>query len=308
MNLEGMKESAITTPQAPATIISPIRSLLVAADLSRASRNAVRYGIDIARQSGAKLQLVHVVSPLRYSFGGVEVIQEATQTATRGIDDFEIRLACIGKLKGVSSRFWVREGDVASEIEALADKEHVDLIVVGTNCPTGISYLVRGSVGERIFRSMTLPVLTVNVNTSRPGLNKNIRHILVTTDFGSASVAALSHAVSLATQFGASLTVLYVYDSKPQRQLRCEASLVECSLQRLREMPLSGNVDSLDIRFVVQTGDVVDAILHTARAQSASIIVMGLTRARLLARLAHAQSIAYRVVCGAQCPVLSVRT
>lgn len=285
----------------------PIRSILVAADLSRASRNAVRHGIDIARQTRAKLQVVHVLSPLRYSFGGAELIQHATQIATRGIDDFEIRLACSGALKGIHSRFSVIEGEVATEIQALAAKEDVDLIVVGTNCPRGISYLVRGSVGERIFRSATCPVLTVNVNTSRPGLNKNIRHILFATDFGSGSVNALPHVVSLATQFGAGVTVLHVVDGESERRVRGEPLPVEASLQRLRDMPFPQRAARPEIRFTAQSGNVAEVIVRTARTQPASLIVMGLTRTRLLARAAHPASIAYRVVCDASCPVLTFR-
>ncbi len=41
----------------------------------------------------------------------------------------------------------------------------------------------------------------------------SIRKILVPTDFGPASEAALSHAIDLATAFGAGITLLHVYES-----------------------------------------------------------------------------------------------
>lgn len=300
-------ESAIASSRVRTTMTTPIRSILVAADLSRASRIAVRYGIDLARQYGAKLHVVHVLSSLRYSFGGAELIAEATQIATRRIDDLEIKLACSGALKEVRSRFFVREGEVGTEIEEFARHEDVDLIIVGTNCRRGISYLVRGSVGERIFRATKSPVLTVNVNASRPGIKQKIRHILFATDFRRGSIAAIPNAVSLAEQFGARLTVLHVLPNGAERRILRESSLMEASLQSLRDLPFPDSVNRSDIGFSVQTGDVADVILRTARIQSESVIVMGLTRTRFVARAVHPPSIAYRIVCDAPCPVLTVR-
>ncbi len=300
-------ESALASSRVRTMMTPPIRSILVAADLSRASRIAVHYGIDLARQYGAKLHVVHVLSSLRYSFGGAELIAEAAQIATRRIDDLEIKLACCGVLKGVRSRFFVREGDVGTEIEEFARHEDVDLTIVGTNCRRGIAYLVRGSVGERIFRATKCPVLTLNVNASRPGLKKNIQHVLFATDFRRGSIGAFPYAVSLSEQFGAHLTVLHVVRNRAERRARRESKPIEASLQRLRDLTSTHSVHGSDIGFSVQSGDVADLILRTARLQPASVIVMGITRARLLPTAVNPPSIAYRVVCDAPCPVLTVR-
>ncbi len=291
------------------SIFSPkhlsVRSVLVATDLSLNSHGAVLHGIEIAREYDATLHFVHVVSALGYTFGGPEVIDRATQVACRGIHDLETRLASSGALDGVRCLFWVRQGEVATEVEELARQEGVDLIVIGTNCPLGLSHVALGS-GERIFRWTKRPVLTVNTNLNRRLFDTNrIQHVLFATNFGEASTKALHYAVSLSAEFSAPLTALHVVENHSDSL--SPSDLVEASLRRLRNIQLPESADPLDVRFAVETGNVAEVILHSARLNSATVIVMGLNRAKLLASSGHGPSIAHSIVSGARCPILTVR-
>lgn len=280
-----------------------VRSVLVATDLSPACQGAALHGIEIAREYGATLHFVHVVSALGYTFGGPEVIDRATQVACRGVHDLETRLASSGALEGIRCMFWVRQGEVATEVEELARQENVDLIVLGTNCPHGLSHLALGC-GERIFRWTKRPVLTVNTNTLRRPLNSDgVQHVLFATDFGEASTKALHYAASLSTQFRAPLTALHVVETRPETH---PPDLVEAH-RRLRNMPLPESLGPLDIRFCVEAGDVADVILHSAKLNSATLVVMGLNRTKLAASSGHGPSIAHSVVSGTHCPILTVR-
>ncbi len=298
---------AATNSVAWDTETQPIRSILVATDLSSSSHTAVVHGIEIARKYDAMLHFVHVVSALGYTFGGREVMHRATQVACRSILDLETKLGSSGVLEKVRSLFWVRQGEVATEVEELARQENADLIVVGTNCPRGLSHLVLGS-GERIFRWTERPVLTVNANISRrPFAGNGVQHVLFATDFSEASTKALHYAASLSSQFSAPLTALHVVENHPKIRPLSETDWIEASLRRLRNMPFPERSSPLDVRFAVQTGDVADVILRAAKLNPATVIVMGLNRAKLIASAAHSRSIAHSVVSGAQCPILTVR-
>jgi nucleotide-binding universal stress UspA family protein len=55
----------------------------------------------------------------------------------------------------------VGHGDAAGEIVLIAEKEHVDLIVIATHGWTGLRHLVFGSVAEKVVRLAPCPVLTI---------------------------------------------------------------------------------------------------------------------------------------------------
>jgi nucleotide-binding universal stress UspA family protein len=285
----------------------PIRSILVATELAASSNKPAQHAIEIAGKYGATLHFLYVVSSLGYMLCGPEVAEQARQIASRDMDGFHTQLVCRGALKKVEGRFSVRPGDIAEQIEEFAREEHVDLVVVGTDCAEGFSRLVFGSAGERIFRSIESPVLTVNVKAKRPVLNtKGVDHILFATDFGSGSMLAFSYALSIAVQFKATLAMLHVISPRNRKQISNSKLLFHDSLQRLQALPLpEGSVETLPL---VECGDVSERILQTADALSADLIVMGLKRSRypgLAARLPG--SLAHRIIRDAQCPVLTVR-
>src|SRR6185369_3731436 len=298
------KNSAVPTRTTQA-----IRSILVATDLSPSSRNTVRYAIEIARQYDATLHFLYVVSSLGYTLCGPDVVEQARQLAWRDMDDLETKLVCSGALKGVRPRFSVGQGDIAEKIEDYARTEDIDLIVVGTHCRGGFSRLVLGSLQERILRRTQHPVLTVNDKVTAPELNTNdIDHVLFATDLGAGARLGLSYAASIADQFGATLSMLHVISPfEPGReQVRPAESPIRASLQRLRA--LSDYAGNIEIFHHVETGEIAESIVRTARAACAKLIVMGLnTATRIAMAVRFSDSVAHRVMCDARCQVLTIR-
>jgi nucleotide-binding universal stress UspA family protein len=62
---------------------------------------------------------------------------------------------------GVDAQLHLRPGHPVTEIVAMAEELHVDLIVMGTRGRTGLAHLVLGSVAERVTRTAPCPVMTV---------------------------------------------------------------------------------------------------------------------------------------------------
>lgn len=143
-----------------------IKKILVAIDFSKLSYEALEYGIDLARDLGAKLSVLYVVEPLE--FAGVDVLG-GTPIATQSIVDEHLKQARAElervkarKLAGLEgSSTAVRMGRPAEEIVAAGGKGKANLIVLGTHGRSGLSHLLMGSVSERVVRHAQCPVVVV---------------------------------------------------------------------------------------------------------------------------------------------------
>jgi len=64
---------------------------------------------------------------------------------------------------GVSVKTQVAVGEAVWEICRLAEREHADLIIMGSHGRTGLSHVVLGSVAERVVRHAPCPVLVARM-------------------------------------------------------------------------------------------------------------------------------------------------
>ena len=144
-----------------------ITRILVPTDFSPASDAAFDYALVIASRFGASLHLLHVLDdPLvvgqtwgsEVYIGSLPTMRESLSQAAAA------KLAHVvaqAEAKGIAARSDVRVGRPAEMIRDAAEKEAVDLIVMGTHGRTGMAHLVMGSVAERMLRDAPCPVLTV---------------------------------------------------------------------------------------------------------------------------------------------------
>lgn len=61
--------------------------------------------------------------------------------------------------KGTKAHCIVRNGDPAYEITKSADRNHTDLIVVGTHGRSGLPHLMFDSINDRVIRHTLVPVV-----------------------------------------------------------------------------------------------------------------------------------------------------
>ena len=110
------------------------RHILVPTDFSTAARRAVRYARPLAMRCGARLTLLHVVSPWRYEadYGYGPVIRQRTDQQQLTLA--ARRLRSVGQVAGGGAfpgERLVRCGDAATEILRAARELKTDLIVMG---------------------------------------------------------------------------------------------------------------------------------------------------------------------------------
>jgi nucleotide-binding universal stress UspA family protein len=299
-----------------------LKSVLVAYDFSEASHKPLRHALAIARHYGARFYLAHAVSSLGYTIAGAEASGLAFERTQRDAQQLEQELLQSGALAGLHYEFILREGDVWEQLESVIKQKQVEMVVVGTHGRKNLGKLLLGSVAEQIFRHADCYVVTVGPGSEEDSLIEragSVQPFLFATDFGPASVHALPHAISFANHFGAKLVVLHVLPTVPLpegfhwsttagdiRQLRDHARLA--SLQRLDELLSQHPPAAIQPEFRVDFGMPTEKILHAAHAIKADAIIMGLHRSAHIDTASHMPwTTAYQVVCGAHCPVLTIR-
>jgi nucleotide-binding universal stress UspA family protein len=72
--------------------------------------------------------------------------------------------------EGVSFEVVTKSGREAEEILGFANKEQVDLIVMGTHGRTGMEHVFFGSVAEKVIRHSPIPILVIPSGEKRRSL------------------------------------------------------------------------------------------------------------------------------------------
>ena len=140
-----------------------IDQIVVGTDFSEVAESAVDYAVELAKQMGASLTVVHAYELPIYSLpdgavvSSADAAQKITTAALARLD------AAVEHLKGrgVTVKSALRMGAPWEELSAVAAEGGAGLIVVGTHGRRGFSHLMLGSVAERTVRTASRPVLVI---------------------------------------------------------------------------------------------------------------------------------------------------
>jgi nucleotide-binding universal stress UspA family protein len=142
------------------------RSIVVGTDGSDTAQKAVDAAIDLARLSGARLELVSAYEPVSSQRLRSEARQVPAdlQWMVNPREDVDATLSeaaeRVGEA-GIESRTYAREGDPADAILDVAEELASDLIVVGNKGMTGAKRFVLGSVPNKVSHHAPCSVLIV---------------------------------------------------------------------------------------------------------------------------------------------------
>ncbi|MFD1562505.1 universal stress protein [Haloarchaeobius amylolyticus] len=141
--------------------VYPHERILVPTDGSEHADAALDLGLEVAADTGARLDLLSVVSVTRYG-SDVEtdrLIDRLEENARAALE----KTAANAAETGVEIHTAVTVGTVHREIATYAETERMDLLVMGTHGRSGDGHAreLPGSVTERVLRTAPAPVLTV---------------------------------------------------------------------------------------------------------------------------------------------------
>jgi universal stress protein A len=135
-----------------------LKTILFPTDFSTSENAALDYAADLARSNDAKLLIAHVEEP-PMMYGDGNMYYGTHEPDHEGVQ----KLLHERKPKDTAVCFEhdLLQGDPALEIVALAEREHVDMIVMSSHGRTGLGRLVMGSVAEAVMRAAPCPILVV---------------------------------------------------------------------------------------------------------------------------------------------------
>jgi nucleotide-binding universal stress UspA family protein len=211
-----------------------------------------------------------------------------------------------GIFYGVPHEGVIKEGALWPAIESLIKQYRIDMLVVGTRGMGTVEKFVIGSRAEQLFRQARIPVLTVGPAVlGEPFYEMEFRNMLFATDFGPGAEREAAYAFSLAREHRAVLTMLHVNSHGKRDSVRDAQFEQEVILHQLKELVPPGNEGLCKIEFRIANGESTEEILRMAETARADLIVMGAKKNKGVS--GHApRTTAYKVVCGAHCPVLTI--
>lgn len=143
--------------------------ILVAIDGSKNADKALNKALLIAEKFGSKLILIHVISDFIPEFSvtsdglaipNTTVIQIRTTIKENAETMMKQKLEQVQKKK-LNCEHIIKVGDAGSEIIQYAEKNNVDLIIMGARGLGKFKQLLLGSVSNRVTTNSHCPVLIV---------------------------------------------------------------------------------------------------------------------------------------------------
>lgn len=142
----------------------PITKVLAAVDLSTASTPTVNAAEQFANLFGARLCVLHVVEPLRFTYVAPDQWDEEAYER-RSREAFE---RFVSPFKRVAAEdLVVRRGLAAETITEEAGAWHADVVVVGSHGKGWVDRILIGSTTQRLVTELPTSVLVVPSKASR---------------------------------------------------------------------------------------------------------------------------------------------
>jgi nucleotide-binding universal stress UspA family protein len=146
------------------------KKIMVATDGSEHVRKAIATAIEIAKLSEAKLFVVYVMADDELSMSYpkntklertfVNYFRNEGKEATAYVETS-------GKAENVEVESVILEGSTAQEIVNFAERNDIDLIVMGTHGKNAVERFLLGSVAENVVRHSNKAVLVVRRKDTR---------------------------------------------------------------------------------------------------------------------------------------------
>jgi nucleotide-binding universal stress UspA family protein len=288
----------VNSAQAPARL----KNILFATDFSEASMKALPYAANIARKFGAKVLVCHVITPTPVSVGAAQAAQYVYEAEIENANRVFANVGLWNDLNGLEKKTLLPSGIFADALVDTIAENDIDLVVAGTHGRTGLTRLLLGSTAEEICRVASCPVMTVGP-LLEPN-KKTVEHILMLTDLSDESRASLPYVAEFAQKYGASVTVLHVLPE--ETATNPDAKELSEPIRRTMVHAYEESFRNLSVQYVIESGEIVPTILGFAQRQRADLIALGVRNA-FLPGFQLRSSVAYRVISGAHCPVLTCR-
>jgi nucleotide-binding universal stress UspA family protein len=305
-----------------------VQHILFPTDFSDPAQHAGGYAAALARATGARVTILHVMAtpvppsglePNRW----LDLAREMAERELARVDEQQRALTEGEGFRGLSAGARVVTGLVEHEILEAIRREPVDLVVMGTHGRGPVGRAVLGGVTSKVVRLSPRPVLAVRwpgtrirtpwgkvlVGAGLPAGGPRLARILVPLDGSPLAEGILGEVRALAGPLRATLLLVRAIERPAYPMLdvaTVQAREAEDAAAYLDRVKAGLEADGFRAQAEVLTGDPARAILEQAAKVEAHVIAMtthgrsGLDRWLL-------GSVAEKVLSGSEVPVLVYR-
>jgi len=176
--------------------------------------------------------------------------------------------------RGINYRSVISEGKPAQQIVELADKEKVDLIIMGP---------ARGVITSQVIRASSRPVMAIPDSDSQLRPLQNLSKILVTTDCSPYSKTVVDYAFKVKQLIDCELFLLYVIELSVAIKFGLHQGYFVDAVSKMRTWAKNQLVNLTPYEFVkdnsvhwlVEEGPVSDKIAQCAEAYDVNLVILG---------------------------------
>ena len=264
----------------------PFQQIVVGADETEASRNAIRTALLWGRRTGARVSIISVVREKTAAAGGVQ--GSAVGTIERWLGD---QLAAEGETAPLVAE---TAGIPSIEIARFAESTGADLLILGRKPRSSTARRLLGDTADAVARRSALPCLFV------PGADDASGRMLAALDGTERGFAVLRPALDLALVLGVGLDLVTVERASAREPVPAAFEAPGRRTENLIRLlgPLAGTLH-------LRRGDVVAEILDEIEVRRPRILVLGYRRGGPPGPVEGA-SVARRLAHRAPCAVLTI--
>src|SRR6218665_758656 len=222
--------------------------ILIPVDFSETSFIAIEHAAFTAQLFKAELILLHVVEKHWENFNVIapEIVVEMPTDLVNSIEKRLQEVAVNIRTKyGVKSTCFTADGNIFTEIIAVAEEQNVDLIMMGTHGTSGIVEFFVGSNTYKVVTEASGPVVSGRAHAEKVG----DQNIVLPIDDSAHSRQKVNHAIVMAKTFASKTHILGLADTKDADALtkfdikldQIEEYLTKCDVPFSRQTINGGN-------------------------------------------------------------------
>jgi nucleotide-binding universal stress UspA family protein len=242
-----------------------MKKIVVPIDFSEYSEFALQTAAMLAEKYTAKIYALHMLDVHEGNMS-----QSITNQQERSIFLLKIAEQKFEKfldkdyLKNVTLIPVIKHYKVFSEVNAFAEQENADFIVMGSHGTNGIKGFFLGSNTEKVVRYASIPVLIVKNRL----LNIDFKDVVIATDFSKESINTFKKVLKRLDFLNARKHLLYI--NLPDENFKTSTEMDKMANDFLMEV--EGNVDRLiNVNFVCEKS-IEKGILNFSNAIGADLI------------------------------------
>jgi nucleotide-binding universal stress UspA family protein len=256
--------------------MTQFRKILFPTDFSQNANHALMHALQIAGFENIELIVQHVVGDYfeKHSHWATLFDIHELQKYMDMYVDSEMAKSWPKNLTGIKVRQVISKGKPAEEIASMADKELVDLVVMGS---------AKGVTTGKVLRLTNQPVLAVSTKGHEEKELGKVHRILVATDFSEHSRKVVNYAFELKKVLNATLYMLYVIDTPKAIEFGIRqghftdaaAKMRTWATNQLINLTPDEFIDDPTLVRIVENGSPSDKIAEVASEIGADVTILG---------------------------------